>query len=215
MDWRCRASKDERNEPLAGDEILPETVGTMTHAITIETGPEHVWPWIAQMGADRAGWYSHDWIDNGGRSSASKVLPELQDVRPGDVMPALPGAEDAFIVTEVDRPDRLVLTVPGPEGTALVTWAFYLRRLEPDRTRLIVRGRASADWMADAKQQVPWQRGLAGIERVYAILARMPQKLLFLVARFGHGAMQTKQLRGIKERAERPTAPGTAGPPAP
>ena len=46
-------------------------------------------PWFAQMGAGRAGWYSWDLIDNGGAPSASHIMPALQTVASGDVMPAV------------------------------------------------------------------------------------------------------------------------------
>ena len=58
----------------------------------IAAPPERVWPWRVQMGAGRAGWYSYDRIDNGGRPSADRIVPELQRLAVGDVMPAVPGA---------------------------------------------------------------------------------------------------------------------------
>jgi hypothetical protein len=76
------------------------------------------WPWIAQMDAGRAGWYSWDAIDNGGTPSARRVVPELQTVVPGDVMPAVPRATNAFVVASVDPPRDLVLTVPDGNGWA-------------------------------------------------------------------------------------------------
>ena len=52
-------------KPMPGDEILTDPSGT-TRAISIGAAPEQVWPWNAQMGSGRAGWYSWDAIDNGG-----------------------------------------------------------------------------------------------------------------------------------------------------
>jgi hypothetical protein len=40
------------------------------------------------------------------------------------------------------------------------------------------------------------------IERVYALLASAPHWLMAPAATFGHGVMQARQLRGIKQRAE-------------
>ena len=56
------------------------------------------------MGSGRAGWYSWDAIDNGGRPSSTSIVPALQTVIPGDIMPAVPGAQDAFVVATVDPP---------------------------------------------------------------------------------------------------------------
>jgi hypothetical protein len=48
---------------LAGDEPLPEATALTTHAITIAAPPAAVWPWLAQMGWGRAGWYTYRWVD--------------------------------------------------------------------------------------------------------------------------------------------------------
>ena len=74
------------------------------------------------MGAGRAGWYSWDLIDNGGRPSATRVMPELQTVVPGAIMPAVPHATDAFVVASVDPPRDLVLTVADGHGANAVAW---------------------------------------------------------------------------------------------
>lgn len=100
----CVATAFEQHRPLPVDALVPDPLFTSTHAITIDAPPEQVWPWVAQMGAGRAGWYSWDLIDNGGTPSAARVVPELQTVAPGDVMPAVPGATDAFVVASVDPP---------------------------------------------------------------------------------------------------------------
>jgi hypothetical protein len=85
----CVATAFEQRRPLPVDALVPDPLFTSTHAITIDAPPDQVWPWIAQMGAGRGGWYSWDRIDNGGTPSAMRVVPELQTVVPGDVMPAV------------------------------------------------------------------------------------------------------------------------------
>ena len=100
----CIATTLERRRPLPVDAMIPEPIFASTHAITIDAPPEQVWPWIAQMGAGRAGWYSWDAIDNGGTPSASSMMPAFQTVVSGDVMLAVPGAKDAFVVAAVDPP---------------------------------------------------------------------------------------------------------------
>jgi hypothetical protein len=86
----CSATAVERRRSFRVDGIVPDPIVTSTHAITIDAPPEQVWPWIAQMGAGRAGWHSWDLIDNGGTPSAWRVVSELQTVVPGNVMPATP-----------------------------------------------------------------------------------------------------------------------------
>lgn len=195
-------SRNERRRPLPGDPNVPNPMAMVTHAITINVQPERVWPWLAQMGAGRAGWYSYDRVDNGGTASASHLIPEYQNVAPGDVLPAVPGSTDAFVVASLDPPRDLVLVVPGLGGRNRVSWEFFLDPLEGDRTRLIVRGRVAPHWL-----EGPEDRGRSHdrpilIERVYRVMARMPRPILFMLAGLGHGIMQSRQLRGLKRRAE-------------
>ena len=198
----CRASSRERRRPMPGDAIVPDPMLAATQAITIDAPPRRVWPWLAQLGAGRAGWYSYDRIDNGGRPSAETILPECQHVAPGDVLPATPGATDAFVVAVAEAPRDLVLTVPTVAGPVM-TWEFLLEPLDGARTRLVVRVRVSARWRELASRAPAG--GAAGttlVERVYRGLGRLPVPLLTAAAGFGHRVMESRQLRGIKRRAE-------------
>lgn len=198
-----RASTEERRRAMPGDSIVPDPLYITTQAVTVDAPPNRVWPWLAQMGAGRAGWYSYDRIDNGGRSSADKLLPELQHVAAGDVFPATPGAHDVFVVIQAQPPHSLVLTVPAADGAPIVSWAFLLHPAGSDGTRLIVRVRVSGRWrqMAAVAAHGPTASPLF-IERVYHVLSHLPSPLLLAVAGLGHRVMQNQQLRGIRRRAE-------------
>lgn len=198
----CLASREEKQRAMPGNSLVPAPMGVVTHAVTINAPPEHVWPWLAQMGAGRAGWYSYDWIDNGGHPSANSVRPEYQQVAPGDVMPATPGMTDAFRVTTVQPPHDLVLTVPEAGGGNQVSWEFLLEPLDHERTRLIVRGRISRRWPGSIRERSRPPGRLIFIERIYAVLAHTPRPLMLVAAAFGHYIMQARMLRGIKRRAE-------------
>ena len=180
--------------------MIPSPLFTSTHAITIDAPPEQVWPWIAQMGAGRAGWYSWDAIDNGGTPSASRVSPDLQAVVPGNIMPAVPGATDAFVVSAIEPLRDLVLTVPDGRGGHAVAWEHALFPLEGGRTRLIVRGRASSHWLDLARAKPPSGHRRIFVERAYAALARLPRPLLIGFVAFGHRVMEARHLRGIQRR---------------
>ncbi len=193
-------SSFENQRLMKGDDLLPAPMFTVTHAVTIEAPPERVWPWLSQMGASRAGWYSFDWIDNGGRPSAKRVLREYQAVRSGDVMPALPGATDAFLVADVEPPRDLILTVPG-DGEPIVTWEHLVERLERGRSRLTVRGRVAKSWKPMAREAGGAHPRL--IERVYRVLGRLPDAWMIAFASAGHRWMEARHMRGIKRRAER------------
>lgn len=146
-----------------------------THAVTVGAPPGAVWPWIVQMGAGRAGWYSYDRIDNAGVPSAETILPEHQHLEPGDIVPGLPGRTDVFVAAEVARDRHLVLTVPRRDGTTGATWTVVLREVG-DATRLLVRMRLGP-----------------GPRLVPDVLVR----LLFEPA---HLVMQRRQLLGIARR---------------
>ncbi len=179
----CFATRDERRRHMPGDGVVDEPALVVTHAITIDAAPDRVWPWLAQMGSYRGGWYSYDLVDNGGRESAEEVLPEHQRIRVGDVLPAIPGAKDAFRVARLDSPRDLVLSVPGPGGIPVASWEHLLAAIGPRRTRLVTRARVRRDWLDASPARV----------RVAAVL--------------GHRIMEARHLRGIKRRAELPDPP--------
>ena len=199
----CVPTALEKRRALAVDALVPDAIFSATHAITIDAPPEQVWPWIAQMGGGRAGWYSWDAIDNGGTPSARRVRPDLQTILPGAVMPAVPGATDAFVVTSVDPPRDLILTVPDGQGGSAVAWEHVLQGLEGGRTRLIVRGRASSRWLDLARTKTSAGHRPIFIERAYALLTRLPHPLVVGFAALGHRFMEARHLRGIQRRASR------------
>jgi hypothetical protein len=179
-DWSVRADSAERARELCGDQLIAKPLGEVTHAITIRRPAHDVWPWLAQMGSDRAGWYAYDFIDNGGRPSAERILPEFQKVGVGAVFPALPGVKDVFVVVRCEPERCLVLSWRSPNGAYLTTWAFVLEQPEPNRTRLIVRGRVAPGY------------------RPYGL----PLWFVKLMAPRVHAVMERKQLFGIRRRVE-------------
>lgn len=178
-----RATADERNQPLPGDDLIPNPLGTFTNAVTVHAAPPSVWPWLAQMGAGRAGWYSYDSLDNGGAPSAVRINSELQHLELGMVFPALPGATDGFTLAAVDPGRSLVLDWKTPEGVRLVSWAFVLEPAGDRTTRLVARA-----------------RGRAGYQ-LFGLPSSVTARILPVVHAV-HFIMQRKQLLGIATRAE-------------
>ena len=64
---RWGATDEEVRRPYPGAELIPGGARSATMAVTIDAPPSRVWPWLVQMGTDRAGWYSWDRLDNFGR----------------------------------------------------------------------------------------------------------------------------------------------------
>ena len=130
---QVRATPDEQARSLPGDDLIPQPIGSVNHAITIRRPPGEVWPWLAQMGSGRAGWYAYDFIDNGGQRSAEQILPEYQDIGVGSLFPALPGVTHVFLVARCEPAHSLVLSWRLPNGKYQTTWAFVLEQ-EPARS---------------------------------------------------------------------------------
>jgi hypothetical protein len=176
-----RATQRERTCWMPGDGLVLPSIGVITHAITIKATPMEVWPWLVQMGAGRAGWYSYDLLDNGGHPSARRIVPELQHLNLGMLMPSLPKATDGFTVLDFQPESFLILGwVPHGATAPLVSWAFVLTVEKPGCTRLIVRARAGKSYR----------------------FFRVPRWMTKAAAGTVHFFMQQKQLWGIARRAE-------------
>ena len=93
--WALRwgATTEEAARPLPGDELVTKADYIATRAITIEAPPRDVWPWLVQIGSGRAGWYTYDRIDNAGVPSATEIIPELQRLAVGDLIPMVAGKD--------------------------------------------------------------------------------------------------------------------------
>lgn len=138
LNWGARPEETEQAMP--GDEILPDAVLQTTRAVTVHAGPEHVWPWLVQMGPrPRAGAYTYDWIERLlGIDIANRevILPEFQHLAPGDFL-GLNDRGQGLAVRAVDPGQSLVLQWV-PAGS---TWAFALYPAENGDTRLVSRNR--------------------------------------------------------------------------
>lgn len=153
-----RATRQEREAPLPGDSLVEDPGWTTDFATTIRAAPKHVWPWLVQIGYGRAGWYSWYRFDNNGVASADIVVPALQYLRVGDVIPDGPRAEQGFGIWRVRElvPQRalvlysrrhpttgLELTWLDPQPPFIeASWSFVLDETAFGHTRLHVRVRA-------------------------------------------------------------------------
>lgn len=178
--WHLRwgATDAEVREALPGDKLVPEPQIQSTRAITIDAPVDAVWPWLVQIGQNRAGFYSYTWLENlffTRMRNAEQLVPEWQHMEVGDMV---------WLHPRVALEVRLV-----EPGRALVlgdTWGLYLRPIDAGRTRLIVRGRG---------QMVNPDLGPVGNFLFW--------RLLFEPAHF---VMERGMMRGLKKRAERAQA---------
>jgi proline iminopeptidase len=186
------ATLEEQRAAYPGDDLIPDGRRGGTMATTIAAPPGDVWPWLVQMGCDRAGFYSWDRLDNGGKPSAERIHPEWQDLAEGDRMASVPDGSTWFDVALLEPERTLVLRtslrLPKPEcfdpaaetPRAFVdsTWGFHLRPTPEGHTRLVVtgRGRGRPRWLFDAGNWLFWDPS--------------------------HWLMQTRQFAGLRRRVE-------------
>lgn len=177
--WMSRwgATPSDLTRVMAGDALLDNPTYSGTMAIIVNAPPEHIWPWLVQIGYRRGGLYSYDWLDRLfgflDRPSATRILPEFQNLAVGDVIPLGQGPSWPVGVMEPNR--ALVLDMRNIGGLDWV-WQFGLYPLDETRTRLMSRSRV--------RTQAIWARLLT-----YAI-----EPAGFLMTR--------RMLLGIKQRAE-------------
>lgn len=163
------ASADERHSTLPGDFIVDDPQVVATHATTIDAPPSEVWPWLAQMGHGRGGWYTARWVDwmifpaNG--PSTDRILPLLQNIEVGDWIPDGPAeTECGFWVRSVEEPHFLVLESTSHlplswrrKDIARVDWTWTFVLLSRDggrRTRFLFRWRLHTEpwWLVAVAQ---------------------------------------------------------------
>jgi hypothetical protein len=183
--WWCLrwgATASEGNVVLPGDALISGEDLTATRALTIQAKAEAVWPWIAQLGQGRGGFYSYDCLENligCDIHSADRIVPEWQGIEAGDEVRL--ARAFGLVVASVERDRSLVLGGGIPLGNAAApydfTWAFVLRDQPDGTTRLLVRERYA--------YRRPWAR----------LLVEPTEAMSFV--------MTQKMLRGIRDRAER------------
>ena len=183
------AAPSDLTRVMAGDSLLAEQTYSGTTAIVVNARPEHIWPWLVQIGYQRGGLYSYDWLDRLfgylDRPSATRILPEFQHLAVGDRIPLGRGPSWPVAVVEPNR--ALVLDMRKMGGLDWV-WQFGLYPVDEARTRLTSRSRVRA--------HAVWAR----------LLTHMIEPAGFLMTR--------RMLLGLKQRAEALRAASTDGTPA-
>lgn len=180
--WHLRwgATAEEVARSMPGDEVLPEPRVSSTRAITIHAGPEHIWPWLVQLGRGRGGFYSYEWLEaliGADISNSKRILPELQHLAPGDEIQTSPVTSMRVRAVE---PKRFLVFGPAPGEPAddsTITWAMGLYPSGDGTTRLVSRLRYDFGW-------------------------KPGQPLFMLFFEPGQFVMERKMLRTLRQRAE-------------
>jgi hypothetical protein len=202
---------DEAGLALPGDDLVADATVVETRGIEIGAPPEAVWPWLVQMGYNRAGWYSYDAIDMKG-ASLDRIIPELQQLAVGDLVPN--SADTAFAVRAIDPGQSLVLYFDA---------AMVEEQMAAARARK-AGGEGAEETSANLKAASRMMPPMAGFAASWAFVLRpLDGRRTRLVERlrvrmpapespaagvmgtmFGFGvfAMTRKQMLGVRDRAE-------------
>lgn len=185
--WMMRwgATPAEQQISLPGDDLVPNPATESTRAITINAPVGTVWQWLIQVGQDRGGFYSYDWLENlfGTNIHTTNVIrPEWQTRATGEKVPLMPSG---FLGSPPDYGPHAIVD-PG-RSLILTKWgAFVLQPIDGQTTRLIVRDRAPS--------------------------TNLLNRLVFDPLVF---TMEVREMRGIKARAEgKPNPPALLDIPA-
>jgi hypothetical protein len=181
LHWRtwCRTwgtVGDEATRAMPGDELLPAPSVVTSRAVWVAVPPRAVWPWLVQMGPERGGAYTYDWVENVfglGMHSADEIVARYQDLKVGDAQQL--GKRGPVLRVAVLDPER-ALVLCSDDGSW--SWAFELVPFGA-ATRLISRNRIV----------IP---GASPLTRAAYTFVMEPGSLI----------MERKMLLGIKQRAE-------------
>ncbi len=190
------ATREEATRPLPGDDLIPRPRLVSTRAVVIHAPADKVWPWLVQLGYGRAGWYNHDWINAAmgvryyeGTRSSSRILPQFQNLKVGDVVP-LNAPDSGWEVVSLEPNRLMILTAwidvktgrrvnpgdPPPAAYIHSSQVYVLEELDRRTTRFIVRDR------------LDWELGRAN--------------LLGYVLEPGYFLQESAFMQGVKKRAE-------------
>jgi len=129
----------EISAAAAGDDLVPHPDVVMDRGFTLPAPPERVWPWFAQLGKNRAGWYLPTWVEAllpRRRRALRRIDPALQQLRPGDVIDDWGGRDATFEIVTHDPPHSLVHR--STRGRLELSWAIHLTA-DGDGTRVHLR----------------------------------------------------------------------------
>ena len=190
---RWGLTQSEANLPLPGDQIVKDPKTIFSHAIDIGAPAEYVWPWIAQMGKGRGGFYSYEALENIaglGIYNSDAILEEFQNPKKGDIIPfgpdngyplAICNSGQAMVIEncdDLDKKKKYDPTLGRPDNFLHLSWLWYIESKSDTTSRFISRNRV--DYKTSWKNRIIF--GLA-------------EPVVF--------AMDRKMCLGIKKRAER------------
>jgi hypothetical protein len=155
-----RATPEEIRSPRPGDDLIAAADVVMHRGFTVDAPMTSIWPWLLQLGKQRAGWYFPRSIERfipRSRRAIRRIDPQWQDLGVGDVIPDYGGRKETFEVAIIEAPRALVYR--SQRGRTSVTWSITLTPTHEfgpggnSRTRVYLRLRLSPvrrKWIAES-----------------------------------------------------------------
>ncbi len=175
------AADRDRTRPLLGDDAWIGGVVTGTRAVTIDAPPDRVWPWLIQIGQDRAGFYSYTWLENlvmAGIRNTLEIKPAWQGRQAKDIVRSVkPGYLFGLLKDKEGFTGWKVSFVAPGEAMTLKNWGtFALEPYGEAGTRFLIRSRAeplpgiagklAQFWLLDPAHFVMEKRMMLEIKRL-------------------------------------------------
>jgi hypothetical protein len=194
MRSRWGLNKQELMRTFPADERVPDPKSQFTHAIDINAPADKVWPWIAQIGQGRGGFYSYELLENmtGLKIyNADRVIREFQNPKIGDLIAF--GPEDAYPLVYCEEGQGMALEnwydldakatydpeEDTPQNYLHLTWLWYVEAVDARKSRFFSRNRVT----------------YSPSRKANLMFGKLFEPIVF--------AMDRKMCLGIKKRAER------------
>ena len=158
---RSGVSSQELGLALPGDELVSAPDMIMDRAGVFKAPVQAVWPWLAQLGKSRGGWYCPGWLErfthDTDLSGLRRIEPAFQSLAVGDFIPEYGPGKPVFKVISIQPPHTMVYLSmrspsdnwswpdpqkPLPADMFQFSWALMLQELGPGQCRLHIRFRA-------------------------------------------------------------------------
>jgi hypothetical protein len=140
---RWHTTSEERAAAFPGDDLVADPKLVINRGVTIKAAPEKIYPWLLQIGADKAGMYSYTRLERltGCVMAKDEVIREKwQSLKEGDLMKMCAGefAPPPYIVAKV-LPNEAVIFGHKEGDKWMETWQFLLVPQGDGSTRLLTR----------------------------------------------------------------------------
>ncbi len=133
-----------------GDDVVADANVVFDRTRVIAGTPPQIWPWLVQLGKQRAGWYLPSRFERAvprSRRAARVLDPRWAELEVGRRIPDY-GGRRAFLEVAVLEPDR-ALVYRSQRRDAVFSWALLLDAVSPTSTRVHLRFRgrlSSSGW---------------------------------------------------------------------